>query len=209
MPITLKHPSYYRSVLNAYFAKTTTVAPGANVYAVPFQSDGIKKVGVAEQRESKTITASGKVFAITSKHSVTNLGIDAILLDPEFRRWALGHASDTNGGLGTVKATDEPIEFGFGCIFEYKDGMKVFRWYPRCVLANGDETVSDSGTSAVDPSNSYSVVAMPYGAGDDIAFEYDQSLVLSTKNPLTEEVFFATVVTAATDVRFGTETAKA
>ena len=208
MTIPLKHPSYFRTCLNSYFAKTTTVAPGANAYAVPFASDGIKKVGIAEQRESKTITASGKVFKITSKHSLTNLGIDAILLDPEFKRWALGHISDANGGLAAHKSTDQPVEFAFGCVFEYENGLLVFRWYPRCILSNGDETVSDPGTSAVDPSNSYTVVAMPYGTGDAIAIEYDQSLVLSTKNPLTEDVFFATVATSETDVRFGTETAK-
>lgn len=208
MPITLKHPSFFRSCLNAYFAKTTTVAPGANVYAVPFASDGVKKVGVAEQRESKTIYASGKVFMINSAHSLTNLGIDAILLDPEFKRWALGHLSDTNGGLSAHKSTDQPIEFAFGCVFEYANGMLVFRWYPRCILSNGDETIATSEAAAVDPTNAYTVVAMPYGTGDAIAIEYDQSLVLSTKNPLTEDVFFATVATSETDIRFGTETAK-
>lgn len=208
MPITLKHPDYFETCKNAYLAKTTTVAPGANVYAAPFATDGVKKVGVSEQRESKTITASGKVFKQVSKHSATNLGVDAIALDPEFVRWALSHSSDANGGFGITKSSDNPTEFAFGCTFEYSSGLLVFQWYPRCVLSNGDKTVSDPGTSSTDPSNSYTIVALPYGDDDIITIEYDQTLVSATKNPLTEEQFFTAVLSTEDNVLVGTETAK-
>jgi len=208
MPLTLKHPDYFETCKNAYLAKTTTVAPGANVYSVPFATDGIKKVGVSEARETKTITASGKVFKQVSKHSLTNLGIDAIALDPEFVRWALGHASDANGGFGFGKGTDNPTEFAFGCVFEYKSGLEVFQWYPRCTLSNGDKSVADGGITATDPSTSYTIVALPYGDNNIIYVEYDQSLVLATKVPLVEDIFFATVVSTIADIRVGTETIK-
>ena len=208
MPLVLKQPDYFETCKNAYLAKTTTVAPGANIYAVPFTSNGIKAVGVAEQRSATTITASGAVFKMVSKHTATNLGIDAIALDQEFVRWALAHVSDANGGFSFGKGTDKPTEFAFGCTFAYASGLRVFQWYPRCVLSNGDKSVKDPGTTATDPSTPYSIVALPYGANDLIYIEYDQSLVLATKNPLTEDVFFATVVSTITDIRVGTETAK-
>lgn len=209
MPIVIQHPDYFETCKNAYLAKTTTVAPGANVYSTPFGVDTIKKVGESEQRESKTITASGKVFKQVSKHSATNLGIDATSLPADFVRWALNHSADANGGFGFVKSTDNPTEFALGTVYEYSTGELVFKWYPRCTLSNGDKTVQDPGTGSTDPSSSYSIIALPYGDTNIIAIEYDQSLVLDTKNPLTEEAFFTAVLSTIDNVLVGTETAKA
>ena len=210
MSITIKSPDYFETCKNAYLAKTTAVAHGANTYDTPFGVDTIKKVGESEQRETKTITASGKVFKQTSKHSATNLGIDATSLPADFVRWALDHASDTNGGFGFVKSSDTPTEFAFGSVYEYSDKSNfVFKWYPRCVLSNGDKTVQDPGTSPTDPSTSYTVVALPYGDDNIIAIEYDTTLVSVTKNPLTETQFFTAVLSTLANALVGTETTKA
>ena len=209
MSITAEVITYKETVKSAYLAKTTAVAPGANTYAAPTSVDSIKQVQKSEQRSELSIYASGKVFRKVSKHSATNLGIDAISLPSAFVRWALGHSSDANGGFGFDKSTDVPTEFALGIAYDNSDGTSAFEWYPRCVLSNGDETVKDPGASPTDPSTSYSVVALPYGADDVIRIEYDQQNVLATKVPLTEAVFFATVLDSVANTLVGTETVKA
>lgn len=208
MPITMEKIVYKETVKNGYLAKTTTVAPGANVYATPTGVDSIKQVQKSEERSDLTIYASGKVFKKVSKHSATKLGIDAICLPHAFVRWALGHSTDTNGGFGYDKSTDTPIEFAVGLAYDNSDGSSAFEWYPRCVLTNGDETVKDPGAAPTDPSNSYSVTALPYGDDDVIRIEYDQMDVSAAKNPLTEDQFFAVVLSTVANALVGTETAK-
>ena len=209
MPITMESIVYKETVKNAYLAKTTLVAPGANTYATPTGVDSIKQVTKAEQRSELTIYASGKVFKKTSKHSATNLGIDALSLPAAFVKWALGHASDTNGGFGFDKSTDIPVEFALGLAYDNSDGSSAFEWYPRCILSNGDETVKDPGANPTDPSKSYAIVALPYGDDDIIRIEYDQMEVSALKNPLTEAQFFAAVLSTEANALVGTETAKA
>lgn len=208
MPIELKDIVYIETVKNGYLAKTTAIAPGANTFSTPFATDSIKQVAKSEDRSSVTITASGKVWKKVSKHTATNLGIDALSLPAEFVRWALGHASDANGGFGFDAGEDDPQEFACGFAYLNSDGSSAFEWYPRCVLSNGDVTIKDSGTAATDPSTAYKVVALPYGDGNLIRVEYDQQQVLPTKVPLTEAAFFAAVLDKTDNALVGTEVAK-
>jgi len=207
MPITVKTPDYLETVKKAYLALIASTLAGVNTYATPVAADTIKEVGVSEQRTETTIYASGTVLKKSGKHTMTNLGVSATALPKDFLRAVLGRTADTNGGFCFAKSGDVPKEFAFGYTFEYSNGDLVFVWHPRCTLATADRTVKTSDANALDPSNSYSIVALPYGPSNIIEVEYDQSEVLDTKNPLTEDVFFATVIATVDDVRIGTETA--
>lgn len=206
MPITVKSPDYYQTVLNAYLATIASSTGGVNTYDTPFAVNEIKEVGVSEQRTESKIYASGTVFKQTSKHTATNLGVSAIMLPRDFVREVLGRSVDANGGMSFATGKDTSAEFAFGYTFEYSNGDKVFIWHPRCVLTSDDKTVKTSDGNALDPATSYSIVALPYGPDMIIQAEYDQSLVSATKVPLTEDAFFATVVSTLTDARIGTET---
>lgn len=209
MSFTLTTPDYFETVGKAFLAKITAVTGGVNTYADPIAVDTIKEVGVSETRTEQTIYTSGTVLKKTSKHTMSDLAVSATALPPDFLRWALGREVDTNGGFCFAKSGDKPKEFAFGYTFDYSGGEQVFVWHPRCTLSKADRTVKTSDSNATDPSNAYTIVALPYAASDNlIQVEYDQTTVLSTKNPLTEAQFFAAVISSESDPLIGTETAK-
>lgn len=206
--IVVQTPDYFETVRNAYLAEITSVAGGVNTYGTPTAVNTVKEVGVSEQRTESTIYASGTVLKKASKHTMTDLAVNATALPVAFLRKVLGRTPDTNGGFCFAKSGDVPKEFAFGYTFEYSNGDRVFHWHPRCTLSKADKTVKTKDGNSADPSNAYSIVALPYGPSDIIDVEYDQSEVVDTKNPLTEQAFFATVISTVDDVRIGTETTK-
>ena len=208
MPIAVQTPDYLETVKNAYLAEIASAAAGVNTYSTPTAVNTIKEVGVSEQKTEATIYASGTVLKKAAKHTMTNLAVSATALPASFLRKVLGRTPDTHGGFCFAKSGDVPKEFAFGYVFEYSNGDLVFHWHPRCTLATADKTVKTSDANALDPSNAYSIVALPYGPNLIIDVEYDQSEVIDTKNPLTEDTFFATVISTVDDIRIGTETTK-
>ena len=198
MPITILTPDYELTVKEAYYAF------GAEA---PVGVDTIKSVGLAEQRATGTIYASGKVLKAISRLNSSQLTVGATALPQIFKRRALGRTQSTNGGFAASTSDDIPVEFAFGYASEYSSGLQKFIWYPRCTLVTADTNVETKKDGAEDPNSSYVILAMPYATGNCIEIAYDQSEVVAGKVPLTAAEFFAAVITSLDAAIVDTEAA--
>lgn len=186
MSIPILTPDYELTVKEAYYAF------GAEA---PVGVDTIKSVGLAEQRATGTVYASGKVLKQISRQNASQLTVGATALPATFKRRALGRAGSTNGGFSAATSDDIPVEFAFGYASEYSSGLQRFVWHPRCTLVSADKNVETKKDGAEDPNSSYVIMAVPYATGNGIEIAYDQSEVVAGKVPLTAAEFFAAVIT--------------
>lgn len=196
MSITILTPDYELTVKEAYYAFGSEAPVGVNT---------IKSVGLAEQRATGTIYASGKVLKAISRLNSSQLTVGATSLPQTFKRRALGRSVSTNGGFAASTSSDVPVEFAFGYASEYSSGLQRFVWYPRCTLITADTNIETKKDGAEDPNSSYVILAMPYATGNCIEIAYDQSEVDSGKVPLTAAEFFAQVITSLDNALVDTE----
>ncbi|HZW98209.1 MAG TPA: major tail protein [Bacillota bacterium] len=203
--IVVHKPAYRITVGKAYFADYNAVADTFSSDVVAVES--IKEIGIALEKSSSTIYASGITYDTTNQKTGEAISIDAVQLPIDLVSKYLGESSTSQSadkGLTYVKVNDKSPDFAFGYSVEYSDGKKLFKWYPRCKLITADETVATRDESAADPSASYEVIAMP--KDKVISFKYDQSLVDPLYVPHDEAKFFSSVVYKATDTTLiGTE----
>lgn len=204
MSITILTPDYDLSVLEAYYA-FNGVSPGT--FEAPVGVNTIKSVGLAEQRATGTVYASGGILKSISRQNASQLTVGATALPIAFKRRALGRAISANVGFSSNKTGDVPLEFAFGYATEYSSGKQVFHWCPRCTLVTADASVETKTDGAENPNSSYVILAMPFGVGKNIEIVYDQSEVVANKVPLTGAQFFAAVISSLTNAIVDTETA--
>ncbi len=191
MPITILKPAYEITVGRAYFADRT-VSEGTVSFATPIGVETIKSIGVAKQKAEQKLHGSGMVYMLASKKTGAQYTVGAIALPPDLLRKYSGKIASPNKGFAYETANDVSPEFAFGYVTEYSDGKKRFVWAPRCQMTSADNTLETSSDQPVDPNKSYVIVAMPESGYIEV--EYDQSLVITGKKPLTEEEFFAAVI---------------
>lgn len=203
MSIDILSPAYRITVGIMYFADITATTGGVNTYATPKGVNSIKNIGVTKQKSEQKVFASGFTYKYSSRKTGSQIQVSALQLPKDIIRKYAGKTVSTNKGFSFEQITDDLPEFATGYTTEYSDGKKVFKWFPRCVLAEYDDTVETSTDTPTEPSVAYQIVALPYNGLIEV--EYDQSQVVSGKTPLSEEQFFAAVISKTDDALVDSE----
>lgn len=192
-PITIKHPDYFLSVGNVYYAKRDKDLDGTYTYGTTEGTESIKSVGVSITSDTQEVWASGILYEYVQQKSNAQLTVDALQLPPEWVDEMLGvQTHETNTALTYETVKDQGGEFAFGVVFEYASGKKVYKWFPRCKLTENNFTVQTRESGTPNPQQrSYTVVAFP--VKDMLVATYDQSKVAEGEM-LTEDEFFAAVI---------------
>lgn len=197
MAIQNVKPLYYLTIGGGYFKD------GGLTDVIKVES--LKRVGITANKTEQTIYASGKIYDYVSQNTSQDLAVDSVQLPPDLVRKYLGEQVSTNGGFSFATTEDEPIEFSFGYATSYQNGLKEFKWFPRCKLITANETDETKTDNAIDPQRSYTIKAMPTDKGL-IRVRYNQSEVAEGKTALTEEQFFADVITEVESTVVDSET---
>ena len=192
MAIVNQKPAYWLTVRDNFWNFLEAEDGAARMYeADVYRSPVVKSIGITGTVAEGNIYASGIVYDYTRQVQGAEIALDAVALEQTLIDKAAGAIVD--GGFVYNSSTDVGKEFAFGYYVEYKPqagedhGDYMYYWHPRCLLTQNDETAETSTDSAVDPSRSFTIRALPTTEGI-------WRICYNTKDvqsPLTPEAFFA------------------
>ena len=164
MTIVNSKPSYWITVRDNYWCFLESEDGAARLYEnTVYQSPVVKSIGITGTVAEGNIYASGIVYDYTRQVQGAEIALDAVALDHFLVDKATG--ATTDGGFVYDSSNDIGKEFAFGYYIEQRNGEYVYYWHPRCLLTANDETVETSTDSAVDPTRSFTIRALPTAEG--------------------------------------------
>lgn len=164
MTIVSSKPSYWITVRDNYWCFLESEDGAARLYEnTVYQSPVVKSIGITGTVAEGNIYASGIVYDYTRQVQGAEIALDAVALDHFLVDKATG--ATTDGGFVYDSSNDIGKEFAFGYYIEQRNGEYVYYWHPRCLLTANDETVETSTDSAVDPTRSFTIRALPTAEG--------------------------------------------
>lgn len=168
--------------------------------------DTLKTVDLTVDKSEKKIYASGKVYDVTTNVRGGELKVDTVAIPGELADKARG-ATKVGGGAYDVNLP-QAKEFAFAFSAAMSDGSEVYVLYPRCKLSYDSENDKTSDDNDVDPSEQYTIVAMPTAEGV-WRVKYYTAGVAEGKTPHTMEEFVRAglYTKASITTFFGSETA--
>lgn len=161
-----------------------------------YESDVVTSIKSTKTAPSKDIYASGKLYDQIMKRKGTQIELAALAMPRDVYDKASGEIRE--GAFSFEPASPERVHFAYGFAKEFDDGTKMFRWYADCILGNFDDEVSTETADLNDPSETYTITALPYNG--NCKTDYFQSDVAEGEKPLTAEQFFATPIICKEDI---------
>ena len=197
----VKKPKIIETVGAFYYAFNTPDENGEfdlSTYETIVKSPIIKKVNVTPESETTTVRASGEDYDQVSQTSSIGLEVEVIAFDPSDLATAKGEKVNTNGlVMGGASASRPYFACGYPVI--KKDGKIALKWYPKCKLTENSEEVSTSDTSYSEQTSTVNITAYSFD-GSNNKYVYLDSEMASYPEGMTEDKFFAQVITSADDL---------
>ena len=197
----VKKPKIIETVGAFYYAFNTPSEDGefnATTYETIVKSPIIKKVSVEPESETVPIRASGEDYDQVSQTSSIGIEVEVIAFDPTDLATAKGEAINTNGLVLGGASTSRPY-FACGYPVIKKDGHKCLKWFPKCKLTENSEETSTSDTSYSEQTSTVNITAYSFDS-DNHKFVYLDSEMASYPEDMTEDKFFAQVITSVADL---------
>lgn len=186
LAIQNQKPAYWVTVRDNFWNFLVAENGAARMYeADVYRSPVVKSIGITGTVVEGNIYASGIVYDYTRQVQGAEIALDAVALEHNLIDKATGAA--VSGGFVYDNTGDISKEFAFGYYLEQRDGNYVYYWHPRCILTQNDETTETSTDSAIDPTRSFTIRALPTIEGVWRIRYYTQDV----QTPLTVAQFFA------------------
>ncbi|MDL2318222.1 hypothetical protein LJC74_03885 [Eubacteriales bacterium OttesenSCG-928-A19] len=172
---------------------------GDPLESIPFESDITKNETVTsietnEGGSPENVWASNKIYDVDKSGDAPVLNMENLAFDPGDLARMKGKRRE---GAFLISGTlDEGEKFARGIVYPKKNGHVTYVWYPRCVLtevSDAAQTMDDGGPNTQNPSSTIQV--LPFNDENEYRVEYDTELLAEGETPLTEEEFFAAVLT--------------
>lgn len=191
--ITIRKPDMVISIGNAYWAEKLADEEGNPAYAKTEGTQSIKSIGVANNKSSTQVWASGVLYEVSEQTSDAQLTVSALELPHEWLKSMKGvETAEGVDALMFESIDDEGKEFAFGYTVFYKNGKKLFKWYPRCRLTEHNPSYDTRTETPDEKPQSYTVVAMPLNG--ILSVTYDQCLLAEGDTAIEEDTFFEKVI---------------
>lgn len=208
MGITKKRPMVKQTVGDMYYAFNTQTEDGdfqAGKYEGTVQCPTVKNVSTTENAESTTIKASGKDYETVNQSDSTDIAVEVIAFDPgDLARMRGDDASADNGLILSGAANRRPF-FAYGKVVKKLGGGFRYEWFPKCQLVENTDDIATSEDSFSEQNDTVTIRAYDFdGKGNKKAF-VDSETEQFPKG-LTEEKFFANVISSKEDLDKATAT---
>lgn len=193
--MTTKKPFIKRSVGAQYTAFNTPGSDGQfdlAAFEKAVKQEVVKTIGVTENEETNTVTASGKMYATVSQRNGTEIAMDVVAFDPQ--TLSRMRAETNTGGLVKSGEGKERPFFAYGYVEKKDAGNYKYIWYPKCQLVSNTKDIADGGESFSEQNDTLTIRAYAF---DDLGNDhvYIDSEFENVPEGITEDKFFAKPIT--------------